>query len=165
MRNPVRANVEASSRAFRDQLRHERSSPAEGTAPVGRLEGVSDDVERRAVGEPVGREPSDSGVRVVEGTGADLRGDANDDSPGSAVVDDSNGLDFGHGAPPMNETVSPLDAALVDVRNYAVERGLTPDQLKDCFLAGVYASRIFGAGELLPSKGWQNGSAPEIEVA
>lgn len=60
----------------------------------------------------------------------------------------------------MNDTVSPLDAALVNVRNYAVERGMTPDQVKDCFLAGVYASRIFGAGDLVPSQGWQTAVGP-----
>lgn len=48
-----------------------------------------------------------------------------------------------------------LDAAVRRIRGFALQNGMTPGQLLDCFLAGVRASRVFGAGSLVPSSGWQ----------
>jgi len=52
--------------------------------------------------------------------------------------------------------ISELDCALVRIRNYATQNELTADQVLDCFLAGVQASRVIGAGKVAPSIGWQS---------
>ncbi|PXV60684.1 hypothetical protein SAMN04487785_102412 [Dyella jiangningensis] len=49
-----------------------------------------------------------------------------------------------------------LDDAVRSIRNYAVDHGMTPQQAKDCFLAGVHASLIFGGGKVVESTGWQS---------
>jgi len=55
----------------------------------------------------------------------------------------------------------PIDVALLDVRNFANDRQLTADQIKDCFLAGVRASQVFGGGKFVPSTGWQSEGVAE----
>ena len=56
-----------------------------------------------------------------------------------------------------------LDGALGRIRHYAVEHGMTPNQVLDCFLVGTQASHIFGGGKMVESTGWQ--SAPAAALA
>lgn len=161
----MRADLVRSTAMYRSEIEHQLSGASKGAASVGRDEAVTGDVQGSAVSEPVAGETIERGARIIEGAGGDLRSGLHDGCAHALAVDDGDVFPLVHGDSPMSDSILPLDAALMDVRNYASEHGLTPGQVKDCFLAGVYASRILGAGTLVPSKDWQGDRAPEGEAA
>lgn len=129
----------------------------EATAAAGNFKTAFDLSEAGAVAELVGHIPVESLGRSRDVLQANLGSDLEDPCGVTVLVNDVDGFDLvRHKASPSPAYMSQLDAALVRVRNYATQNQLTPDQVLDCFLAGVQASRVFGAGEVAPSVGWQS---------
>ena len=129
----------------------------EATAAARNLKTSFDDPQTGPVGQLVPDVAVEGLGPTIQVLKADLGGDLEHSCAAPVLVNDGDGFGLvSHGSSPLPAGFSEFDRALMRICNYATRNELTPDQVMDCFLAGVQASRVIGAGKVAPSTGWQS---------